>query len=74
MMEKMDNKETKKPTTAQLAKAEEKKREKLAFNLDNYTIAVDLSLAIIQVEGTSEEVRAKANEVLIATLDKLLSL
>ena len=69
-----NKKEIKKITTAQLAKQEEKKREKLAFNLDNYTIATDLSLAIIQVEGTSDEVKARANEVLLATLNKLMNL
>jgi hypothetical protein len=74
-MEKMDNnKEIKKPTAAAIAKQEEKKRETLAFNLDNYTIATDLCLAILQVEGTSEQVRDRANTVLLETLDKLLAL
>lgn len=80
MMEKMDNnkkensKITRKPTAAQLQKKEEAARQRIAFNLDNYTLATDVSLAIIQTEGVSEEVKNKANEVLLATLDKMLNL
>lgn len=69
-----NNKETKKPTAAQLRKKEEQVREKISFNLDNYSIATDLCLAMLQVENTSGEVKDRANEVLLSVLDKMHNL
>jgi hypothetical protein len=76
-MEEMDNnKEVKvrKPTAAQIAKKEEQARQKIAFNLDNYMIATDICIAILQVEDTSGEVKDRANDVLLNTLDKINNL
>lgn len=72
----MDNKETKerKLTPSQIAKKEEQARQKIAFNLDNYMIATDICIAILQVEDTSSEVKEKANETLLATLNKIQGL
>lgn len=77
MMEEMDNNKStkvKKVSAAIIAKQEESKRQKIAFNLDNYTIAVDICIAVLQVEGTSDSVKDKSNEVLLATLDKISQL
>jgi hypothetical protein len=77
MMEKMENnKETKvkKLTKAQLEAKEEKIRQKIAFNLDNYTIATDICLAILENECVAEDVKIKTNEVLLATLEKIKGL
>lgn len=72
MMEKMENKEIKKkPTAAQIKKKEEAAREKIAMNLDNYIMAVDISLAIISNEGVRDDVKGAANDTLLNTLDKI---
>jgi len=76
-MEEMENNKprvAKKPTAAQKAKKEEQARQKIAFNLDNYMIATDICIAILQVEDTSAEVKDKANETLLATLNKIQGL
>jgi hypothetical protein len=74
-MEEMENnKQVKKVSTATRKKREEEARQKIAFNLDNFMIATDICIAVLQVEGTSEEVKNKANETLLATLDKILGL
>lgn len=54
-------------------KQEEQARQKIAFNLDNYMIATEICVAILQVDS-SEEVKIKANETLLATLDKIQKL
>lgn len=75
MMEE-NNKEVKvrKPTKKEIEAKEEKARQKIAMNLDNYMIATDICIAVLQVENTSEEVKSKANETLLATLDKINNL
>lgn len=64
----------KKVSAASKKKKEEESRQKIAFNLDNYVIATDICIAVLQVDGTSEEVKNKANDTLLATLDKILKL
>lgn len=75
-MEEMENNipKVKKLSAATKKKKEEESREKIAFNLDNYMIATEICIAVLQVEGTSEPVKDKANETLLATLDKILKL
>lgn len=72
-MEKKTSDQPKKLTAAQIAKKEENARQKIAFNLDNYSIATDICIAILQVDS-SEEVKNRANEVLLDVLDKINSL
>jgi FixJ family two-component response regulator len=76
-MEEMDNNKetkTKKLTKAQLAAKQEEVREKIAFNLDNYSIATEICLSVLEVDGVSEDVKIKANTTLLAVLNKLQEL
>lgn len=69
-----NNKSVKKVSTATKKKREQEARDKIAFNLDNFMIATEICIAVLQIENTSGEVKDKANETLLATLDKILNL